>query len=147
MAWLSGLWGLIYGLSVGWHFFNRTDWMFCYLVDVSRWPLAVVYAVFLFVCAAWAALGGTAVAGLIHLQNTGLAIGVAVSAVMGFALFLAMTLDQYTHVGTRDEYLAGKAIATTSDPAWVTASNVSAAIFGLAAVGIIATQVRRMRKA
>lgn len=121
--------------------------MFCYLVDVARWPLVPVYVVFLFVCVAWAALGGSSVAALVHLKKTGLAVAVTVGAVVGFALFLAMTLDQYTHVGSREDYLAGRAIATTSDPAWVTASNVSAAVFGLAAVVIIALQVRRIRKA
>lgn len=142
---LSAAWGLVYGFSVGWHFFNRTDWMFFYALDTSGLPLVPIYAVFLFVCAAWGALGGLSVAALIHARKVGLAVGATLSAITGFGLFLFITLDQYTHVGTTKEYLAGTAKKLTDDPQFVTATNISPVIFGLAAVGIIALQLRRAR--
>lgn len=142
---LAAAWGLVYGVSVAWHFFNRTDWMFFYAMDTSGLPLVPMYLVFLFVCSAWGALRGLAVAALIHVKRVGLAVGATLSAVVGFGLFLFITLDQYMHVGTTKQYLAGTAGKMTDDAAFVTATNISPVIFGLAAVGIIVLQVRRAR--
>ncbi len=142
---LSAAWGLVYGLSVGWHFFFRTDWMFFYAMDTASLPLVPLYVLFLFVCTAWGAIGGLAVAALLHLKKAGLAGVAFAGALLGFASLLLITLDQYKHVGTTKEYLAGLARPITEDSNWVMASNVSPAIFGLAAVGIIVSQVRRMK--
>ena len=142
---LAAIWGLVYGISVGWHFFFRTDWMFFYAMDTSSLPLVPLFALFVFVCAAWGGIGGLSVAALVHAKKTGLAWLAFAGALLGFVLFLFITLDQYKHVGTRAEYLAGTAKLITDDPNWVMASNVSPVIFGLAAVGIIVLQVRRMR--
>jgi hypothetical protein len=142
---LSAVWGLAYGLSVGWHFFFRTDWMFIYAMDTSSLPLVPLFALFLFLCASWGALGGLGVALLVHLQKPALAVTSFVGAFLGWAFFLFITLDQYKHIGTTKEYLAGTTKLITDDPNWVMASNVSPAIFGLTAVGIIVLQVRRMR--
>ena len=142
---LSFLWGLVYALSVGWHFFFRTDWMFFYSMDTSSLPLVPLFALFVFVCAAWGGIGGLSVAALVHAKKTALAWLAFAGALLGFVLFLFITLDQYKHVGTRAEYLAGTAKLITDDPNWVMASNVSPVVFGLAAVGIIVMQVRRMR--
>ena len=142
---LSFLWGLVYALSVGWHFFFRTDWMFFYAVDTSSLPLVPLFALFVFVCATWGGIGGLSVAAALHAQKTALAWLAFAGAILGFVLFLFITLDQYKHVGTRAEYLAGTAKLITDDPNWVMASNVSPALFGIAAVGIIVLQVRRMR--
>lgn len=142
---LAGAWGFVYALSVGWHFFFRTDWMFFYAMDTSALPLVPFYGLFVFVCAAWGALGGLSVAALLHAKKTSLAWVAFGGAILGFVMLLFITLDQYQHVGTRAEYLAGTAKPIFEDPNWVMASNVSPAIFGLAAVGIIVLQVRRMR--
>ncbi len=142
---LSFLWGLVYALSVGWHFFFRTDWMFFYAMDTSSLPLLPLFVLFVFVCAAWGGIGGLSVAALVHAKKTGLAWLAFAGAILGFVLFLFITLDQYKHVGTRAEYFAGTAKLITDDPSWVLASNVSPAIFGLAALIIIVSQVRRMR--
>jgi hypothetical protein len=142
---LSMIWGLVYGLSVGWHFFFRTDWMFFYAMDTSELPLVPVYVAFLFVCAVWGGLGGLSVAALIHVRQGPLAIAAFIGALGGFGLLLWITLDQYLHVGTRAEYLSGTARFLQEDSSWVTASNISPIVFGLAAVAIIARQVRRIR--
>ncbi len=142
---LSFLWGLVYALSVGWHFFFRTDWMFFYAVDTSSLPLVPLFALFVFVCATWGGIGGLSVAAALHARKTALAWVAFAGAILGFVLFLFITLDQYKHVGSRAEYLAGTAKLITDDPNWVMASNVSPALFGIAAVGIIVLQVRRMR--
>ena len=142
---LSFAWGFVYALSVGWHFFFRTDWMFFYAMDTSQLPLLPFFILFVFVCAGWGALGGLSVAALVHAKKTALAWAAFASAILGFAMLLFITVDQYKHVGTRAEYLAGTARLITDDANWVMASNVSPAIFGLAAVGIIVLQVRRMR--
>ncbi len=145
VAQLSAAWGLVYALSVGWHFFFRTDWMFFYAMDTSHLPLVPLFAVFVFVCVLWGAIGGLAVAALIHVDKLGLAVMAFVAELLGFGFFLFITLDQYKHVGTTKEYLAGTAKPIMEDAAWVTASNLSPVLFGLAAVGIIVLQVRRMR--
>ena len=33
---LGAAWGLFYGLSVGWFFFHRPDWMLAYLKDARE---------------------------------------------------------------------------------------------------------------
>jgi hypothetical protein len=142
---LAGAWGFVYALSVGWHFFYRTDWMFFYAMDTSKVPLLPFYALFVFVCTAWGAIGGLSVAALVHVKQTALAWVTFLGAILGFVMLLFITVDQYQHVGTRQEYFAGTAKLITDDPNWVMASNVSPAIFGLAAVGIIVLQVRRLR--
>lgn len=142
---LSFAWGLIYALSVGWHFFFRTDWMFVYAMDTSGLPLVPLFVLFVFVCAAWGGLGGLSVAALLHAKKMVFAWLAFAGALLGFVLFLFITLDQYKHVGSRAEYLAGTARLVTDDASWVMASNVSPAIFGLAAVGIIVLQIRRTR--
>jgi hypothetical protein len=145
VAQLSTAWGLVYGISVGWHFFYRTDWMFTYALDTSTLPLVPLFVIFVFLCAAWGGLGGMATAALLHAKKTALAWVAFAGAIGGWAFFLFITLDQYKHIGTRAEYLAGASKLITDDPNWVMASNVSPVIFGLAAVGIIVLQVRRMR--
>jgi hypothetical protein len=142
---LSAAWGLVYGISVGWHFFYRTDWMFTYALDTSTLPLVPLFVVFLFLCAAWGGLGGLATAALLHAKKTALAWVAFAGAIGGWGFFLFITLDQYKHIGTRAEYLAGTSKLITDDPNWVMASNVSPVIFGLTAVGVIVLQVRRMR--
>ena len=142
---LSFVWGFIYALSVGWHFFFRTDWMFFYALDTTGLPLVPIFILFVFVCAMWGAIGGLSVAALLHLKKTGLAVLAFAGAILGFVMLLLITLDQYKHVGTRQEYLSGTAKLISDDPSWVMASNVSPAIFGLAAIVIIVQQVRRMR--
>jgi len=142
---LSFAWGFIYALSVGWHFFFRTDWMFFYALDTRGLPLVPIFILFVFVCALWGGIGGLSVAALLHLKKTALAYLSFAGALLGFALFLFITLDQYKHVGTRQEYLAGTAMLLSDDSSWVMASNVSPAIFGLAAIAIVVQQVRRLR--
>lgn len=142
---LSAAWGLVYGLSVGWHFFFRTDWMFFYARDTAGLPLVPIYVAFLFVCAAWGALGGLSVAALIHAKRGALAIAAFVGALGGFVMLLLISLDQYVHVGTRAEYLAGTAKKVQDDASWVMASNASTVVFLLAAALIIAVQVKRIR--
>lgn len=142
---LAGAWGFVYALSVGWHFFFRTDWMFIYAMDTTGLPLVPLFILFVFICTAWGAIGGVSVAALVHMKRAALAWVAFAGAVLGFAFFLFITLDQYQHLCTTKEYLAGSTRMVTDDPNWVMASNVSPAIFGLAAVGIIVLQVRRMR--
>ncbi len=142
---LSAIWGLVYGISVGWHFFYRTDWMFTYALDTSSLPLVPLFIFFLFLCAAWGGLGGLAAGALIQAKKVALAWVAFAGAFLGWGFFLFITLDQYKHLGTRQEYLAGTAKLVFEDPNWVMASNVSPAIFGVAAIVIIAMQIRRMR--
>ncbi len=142
---LAAIWGLVYGISVGWHFFFRTDWMFFYAMDTSSLQLVPIFVLFLFVCSAWGGLGGLSVAALVHLKKTALAWVAFTGAIAGFVMLLLITLDQYKHVGTRAEYLAGTAKLISDDSSWVMASNVSPAIFVSAAIVIIVLQVKRMR--
>ena len=142
---LAAVWGFVYGLSVGWHFFYRTDWMFIYAMDTSSLPLVPLFVIFVFLCAAWGGLGGMAVGALLQLRKTALAWIAFVGAIGGWAYFLFITLDQYKHIGTTKEYLAGTSKLITDDPSWVMASNISPVIFGVAAIVIIVLQVRRMR--
>jgi len=142
---LSAVWGFVYAISVGWWFFFRTDWMFVYTLDTSSLPLVPLYLLFLFICTAWAALGGLGVAVLVHLKKGALGVAAFAAALLGWGLFLFMTLDQYTHVGTRAEYLAGTAKALSDDSNWLMASNVTTLIIAIPSIAILVMQVRRIR--
>jgi hypothetical protein len=141
----AGAWGLVYALSVGWHFFFRTDWMFVYLFDTASVPLVPAYLVFVAICVAFGIVGGLGVGLLLHLRKTAAAWLVSLGAVASLAACFAITLDQYLKVGTTAEYLAGTAKKLTDDGSIMLANNVSPAVFGLTAVGIIVLQIRRMR--
>ncbi len=145
LAQLAAGWSALYALCVGWYFFARTDWMFVYVIDTATLPLVPLYAVFVFVCIAWGVLGALGTGALLLVKKTGLALVSFAGALGGFLLFLYMTLDQYMHVGTYAEYHAGTAKKITDDSAWVTASNVAPVFFGLAAVAIIVTQLKRAK--
>lgn len=142
---LAGAWGVVYALSVGWHFFFRTDWMFFYALDTSTLPLVPMYVLFVLICAIWGALGGMGVAALVLVNQVKLAWLAFAGAFLGWAYFFVATLDQYQHVGTRAEYLAGTAKHIMDDSQWVMASNVAPAIFGVVGVGILVLQIRRIR--
>lgn len=142
---LSAAWGLVYGISVGWHFFFRTDWMFVYLFDTSSMAKAPAYVVFLAICVAFGFVGGLGVGLLLHLKKTALAWVTAVGLVVTQLVLLAITFDQYVKVGTTAEYLAGTAKKLAEDSTFMIFQNLAPVVFGLAAVGIIVLQVRRIR--
>ncbi len=146
VAQLSAVWSLVYGLSVGWHYFFRTDWMFVYLLDTTSLPLLPTYVLFVAFCVAFGFLGGLGAGLLVHLRKTALAWLMALSTVAAQLACLAISFDQYAVVGTRAEYLAGTAKKLADDSSFMIAQNVSPAIFGLVAVGIIVLQVRRARE-
>lgn len=142
---LSAAWGGVYAVSVGWHFFFRTDWMFVYLFDTSSMARAPAYALFVAICVAFGFVGGLGVGLLVHLGKTALAAVTTVGLVATQLLLLAITFDQYAKVGTTAEYLAGTAKKLADDPTFMTFQQLAPVVFGLAAVGIIVLQVRRMR--
>ncbi len=142
---LSAVWGLAYGIGVGWWFFFRSDWMFAYTTDTSKLPLVPLYLLFVFCCTLWGVLGGLSVGLLVHLKKPALAVTGFASAILGWAYLLFITLDQYTHVGTRAEYLAGTAKALSDDSNWLMASNVVTVICAIPSIAILVLQIRRIR--
>lgn len=142
---LSAAWGLVYALSVGWHFFFRTDWMFVYLFDTATLPKAPAYALFVAICVVYGFVGGVGVGLLVHFRKTALAWVSTLGVIVSHLSCLAITFDQYVKVGTTPEYLAGTAKPLLEDGAIMLANNVSPAVFGLVAVGIIVLQIRRAR--
>lgn len=136
----------LYSVAVGWMFFFRPDWMFVYLFDTSTQPLALLYAVFVFVCVGLGLVSALGVGLLIHLGKKGLAWASAFSCIATLVLLTYMTAAQYAKVGTTAEWQAGTAKALTDDATMMIAVNVVTAVLVLGGVTLIVLQVRRTMK-
>ncbi len=140
---LSAGWSAWYGLCVAWFFFQRPDWMFVYLLDTAKVPLAPAFIAFWLVLIGYGALGALGTGLLMQQQKTGLGVAASAMAVVSMAFIFAITGDQYVHVGTTAQYVAGNAPALDSDATMKMALNVSGA--GIV-VGILAVLVLQFKK-
>ncbi len=136
----------LFALSVAWPFFFRSDWMFCYLLDATKLPLAPLYVVFLLVCVGMALVGTLGVGLLLHLGKKGLAWAATVGCAAGWGLSTLATADQYGKVGTTAQYLAGTAPKLPDDSNMFVAVNVITGVLVVGGVVLIVLQIRRTMK-
>ncbi|HZA50363.1 MAG TPA: hypothetical protein VE549_06460, partial [Myxococcaceae bacterium] len=143
---LGAAWGVLYGLSVGWFFFQRPDWMLAYLKDAREISLLPAYVIFLGVLAAFGAAGALANAALLRRGLRGAAWALTAGALLTIAATFWLQSKQYVAVGTFEEFWAGRARSLQLDAAMQRAMNVSGIISTLSAVAIFIARFLQARR-
>jgi hypothetical protein len=143
---IGAAWGVMYGLSVGYMYFNYADWMFAYLVDTTKFPLLPFYFVFLASLAFSGAAGAALTASLIRQDRTVLAYLTVLGAVLTLAVVWVPHWDSYSHMGTLAEWKAGTAPLMPGPPSAAMGMNVAGAIAAIFSVAVIVHTVRRSLK-
>ncbi|HZA13997.1 MAG TPA: hypothetical protein VE618_05860 [Myxococcaceae bacterium] len=143
---LGAAWGVLYGLSVGWFFFHRPDWMLAYLKDAREVSLIPAYAVFLGVLAAHGAAGALANAALLRRGLRAAAWALTAGVLLTLAATFWLQWRQYLAVGTFEEFWSGRAAPIQSDAVMQRAMNVSGAISAVSAVAIFIARFLQARR-
>jgi len=135
---LLGAW---FAACFGWHAFHYPAWMLCYLVDPARLPIGLWYP--LFVLALIACGAGTALwtARLVAAGERRRAWTVALGSIALWLVLFGVTLHRYTHVGTYQDWLAGRAPPLREQPAVMAQFNAVGAIAG---GGVVAAVIYRV---
>lgn len=128
-ALLGAAWGLYYGLTVAWMYFNYTDWMLAYLVDAKTISVPLTYAVFVAILVLHGFLAALGVGALVMHKKLGLAIAVTLGIGATNLVIMALQGHAYAHFGTYAEYWAGAAKELSQD----SRAQVGMTVAGLAA--------------
>lgn len=142
----AAAWALIYGIAVGWPYFNRTDWMYVYVIDTANVPLVPTYLVFVFVLVGNGVIGAVGTAALIQSNRMGLAWTMLAATVIYLAAIGLITAEQYANIGTTAQWLAHTTTKLPDDKPMMMAVNGITVGLVLASVPIIVVQVRRSLK-
>ncbi len=113
---LGAVWGLYYGLTVAWMYFNYTDWMLAYLVDSRNLSVPLTFAIFVAVLVIHGAVAAAGVGALVMHKKLGWAIAIAAGIGLTNLLIMALQGHAYNHFGTYAEYWAGTAKELSQDP-------------------------------
>ena len=143
---LAAGWSLLYGIGVGWPYFERTDWMYTYVMDTANVPLVPTYLLFVFVLVGCGVLGAVGAAAMIQSNRMPLAWTMLVMTAVYLGAIGVITADQYANIGTTAQYLSHTALKLTDDKAMMIAVNAISVVGALGAIPIIVVQVRRSLK-
>jgi hypothetical protein len=149
-AMLGALWGLWYGLTVGWMYFNYPDWMLAYLTDSQKLPLAATYVLFLLVLVLHGLLAALGVAALVQRKQLKVAWAVVLAVIVTNFIIMGVQFDAYTHVGTFAEYWAHQAKPMPEVPRaqmGMTVAGLLAAPVGFGALVLRLIQGRKAARA
>lgn len=144
---LGAAWGGWWGLSVGWFFFFRPDWMFAYSLDTQKLPLVPLYVFFLLVLMAFGVFGAVTTGVLMQYRKTGLAVALALGSVVTNLSLTALQSNAYLHVGTYAQYVSNQAPGLETDAAMKLAMNVSGAGAAIVALAILFWRFKKARAA
>jgi len=96
---------------------KQPAWMLVYLADPRSLPVVVWYPIFLAVMIGSGALGGWFAHQRIAKGRKRAAVALAAAMLGLWLLLFAVTLQRYLHIGTYDEYFAGRARVLAEQPA------------------------------
>lgn len=144
---LGASWGLLYGLSVSYMYFNWSDWMFGYLVDTATFPLVPFYFVFLGSLTFCGGAGAALVASLLRDGKTPLAWAAMVGAWLTLLVVQVPHWDSYSHIGTLAEWKAGTAPLSPGVGTAPMGLGIAFGIIGVYSVVVIVSLARRALKA
>jgi hypothetical protein len=144
----GAIFGVAFGLSVGWFALSQPDWMAAYLADAERLGVFRLYGAFLAVLVLCGAAGG--VVGNAATRQVGYQ-GALLACLAGVALWMflwVLQLDAYLHVGTTAEYRAGRAVPLAAHAEMRERMNVAGPLgaFAFGAPLALALWRRRRRK-
>jgi hypothetical protein len=145
---LSGAFiGVWLGASFGLHAFKYPAWMLCYLVDPRALPAAVWYPVFVAVLVGCGALGAYYAHRFIAAGRKRAAVGLVVALIAVWIVLFAITLQRYLHIGSYDDYQAGRALTLNQQPDVVHDFNVASIVTPIGPLLLLAAGLFRQRRA
>ncbi len=140
--WRAMAWSLFCFVPVaGYFYYAYPDWSMVYMTGPAARPAWLGPCIF-------AAYSGGMFFGYLTAQYLlGRALILPFAASLLYALFLnvamfAATWDQYTHLGTTAQYLAGQAVPIDSDGAFMLRMNIGGAIMVLSGIAVLAMNLR-----
>src|SRR5688572_29201490 len=122
---LGAIWGGWYGVTVGWMYFNYTDWMLVYLIDAKTISVPLTYALFFAILVLHGGLAALGVGALVMHRKLGVAIAVTVGILITQGALMALQGHAYAHIGTFDEYHAGAAKELAQVPGAATGMTIA----------------------
>jgi hypothetical protein len=139
--WLAVGYAAWFALVVAYPIFKYPDWMFVYFRDwrAYNWPL--VYIAF-----ATSVLVGAACGQMIARGRIGLAVLVFSWGVAVYVAIFHATWDEYMHVGSYADYIAGRAPLLKDLPAVQKALTIMTVLLAVPGVGIAAHILLERRK-
>lgn len=129
--------GLWFGLTVTYFYFNYADWMWAYTLDSQSVPTALGWPLFMSILTVAGGLGAFFCQEMIRLGKMGWAWGLAVYALLVEIAIGVIMADQYKHVGTYQEYLAGTAMEAAKHTAFQQAVAIAGPIEGLTFAALV----------
>jgi hypothetical protein len=149
-AMLGAVWGLWYGITVGWMYFNYTDWMLAYLVDAQKVSVIATYILFVAILVLHGMLAALGVSALVQRKQYIFAGAVLACVIVTNFVIMALQFDAYTHVGTYAEYWAHQAKPMPEvggAQMGMTVAGILAAVPGLGMLAVRFVQGRKAARA
>jgi hypothetical protein len=146
---VGALFGLLYGLAVGFWCVRYPDWMWGYALEASRWPLLLWYPGFVVALAIAGGSGAAMVQAALARGRPGLALGVVLLALFLLGSVWAMTFEAYSGLSTYQAWHAtprGLVIPTNEDPSWVLGSIVVTILMIVFCVVTVVATLREGRR-
>jgi hypothetical protein len=143
--WFAVAYGAWFALVDTYFLFRFPDWMFVYFHDPRVYPMPLVAVLFVSSVVLAAASGEALTQALIARGRTGLGLALFVWGLTAYAAIFAATWDEYMHVATYAEYLAGRARPIAQVPEFARAINVAAILLVVPGAALLAALIRRSR--
>lgn len=136
-VWYGAGFGLWFGLTVTYFYFNYADWMWAYTMDSQDVPVYIGWPLFMSVLTLAGALGAFFCQEMIRLGKYPWAWGLTVYALLVEVTIGVLMSRQYQHVGTFQEYMLGTAIKATEHAAFQQAVTIAGPIEGLSFAALV----------
>jgi hypothetical protein len=134
------------GACFGPHAFKYPAWMLVYLADPRTLPTAAWYPVFLAVMIGSGALGAWFAHKRIAAGRKRAAVGLAAGMLLLWLALFALTFQRYLHIGTYEEFFAGRARVLSEQPAVMRDFNLVTLITALPLLALLALILWRERR-
>ncbi len=125
------IFGVAYGIAVGYWCFAYPDWMWGYALDAAAWPTLWWYPGFVVALGIVGGAGAWMAQTLIARGHFYRALGVGIFGAWLLVSVWAMSFDAYANLSTYAEWHAvprGLTVPTNEDPNWVTGSIIVAIV-------------------
>ena len=142
-AFVGGWMGLCFGMMA----VKQPAWMLVYLADPRALPVLAWYPVFLAVMIGSGALGGLWAHRFIAAGRRRAAVALAAGMLLLWLALFGLTLHRYLHIGTYDDYFAGRAQVLGDQPAVVRDFNLITLSTAIPLVALLAFLIWRERTA
>ena len=139
---VGGWMGLCFGVMA----LQQPAWMLSYLADPRALPTAAWYPVYLAAMFGSGALGGWFAHKRIAAGRKRDAVLFAAGMLLLWLALFAATLQRYLHIGSYDDYFAGRARLLSEQPALVQSFNLVTLVTAVPLVALLAALIWRERR-